>query len=1071
MSSNARYPFRPSEQERDPREAAWQVRAAPDTAYLGDQQPVPEASGGSGCLTVLKLGFVALLVVLVLALMGACGAVVAMAASIPSADELASLTLSQSTKIYDRNGGLLFEIFDPTSVSGGRRTVIPPEKIPTVLKQATIATEDPTFYTNPGVDWYGVVRAIYYDVRYQRALVGGSTITQQLVKNTLLTPEPTIQRKIREAALALAITQRYSKEQILALYMNTIFYGNLSYGIEAASMSYFKKDVGQLDLAEASLLAGLPQAPATYDPCENPDAALGRQKTVLDLMVKEGYISDQQASDAATEMDTTLHSDDFGTRCTKGIAIVAPHFVQYVREQLEEKYGPEVVNKGGLQVYTTLDPTMQSIAEQEAKKQVAAIKSHNVTDAALVAVNPQTGEIYAMVGSADFYDKSIDGQVNVATSLRQPGSSIKPVNYITALEKGWTPATPLLDISTAFPNGNQPPYIPVDYDGKEHGIVTLRTSLANSLNIPAVKTLYFVGVKDMIATAEKMGITSFQDPNRYGLSLTLGGGEVTLVELTGAYAVLANQGARAPLVSVNKIVDGQGHTVFDLQQNRPAPENVFDPRYAYLITNILSDNNARAMEFGANSALKISRTAAAKTGTTNDFKDNWTLGYTPELVVGVWVGNARNTAMRDVSGISGAAPIWHNVIERVYKEDDLFKGVAPHEFTIPPGLVRTTVCNESGLLPTDLCPNDHRHSEIFLAEQAPKDPDNVWVKVKIDKTNNLLANDNCPADIVGEQVFEKMPQDLVMPYNQVVKWANDHGIPQPPTQQSPCENQPTPQPTTASTNQVKITAPRDGSTVNGRIRVEGSADVPNLADFMVEIGQNDQWIKIGAGTNPVVNGVLALVDTRQAPDGPYVIRLTVSDNNGNRFEDRVQVNIDNQQETATPEPTRTPKPTSTPPPPSPTPGITPIGGVGPGTYGFKRPEIQYAGNWSATANFERSNQAGSTASLNVAGAQSFSVTIVTGPNRGIGNVLVDGNLVGSFDGFGQVSKGVVEGPYPLPDTGPHTITVQVTGSKNPLSNGIVLAFNNFIVSAGAMSFIVPSTAPEAALALSENPAP
>lgn len=1041
------------------------MRAAPDTAYLGDQMPVPEKASGSGCANgcarILKLGVAALLVLAALALMATCGVLAAMAASVPSADQLASLNLSQSTKIYDRNGGLLFEIFDQNSASGGRRTIIPPEKIPNVLKEATIATEDPTFYTNPGVDWYGVVRAIYYDVRYQRALVGGSTITQQLVKNTLLTPEPTIQRKIREAALALVITQRYSKDQILALYMNTIFYGNLSYGIEAASMSYFDKDLGQLDLAQASLLAGLPQAPATYDPCENPDAALGRQKVVLDLMVKQGYISDQQASDAAAEMDTTLHSDDFNNRCNKGIGIVAPHFVEYVRQQLEDRYGPDVVYKGGLQVYTTLDPTMQGIAEQEAKKQIAAIKKNNVSDAALVAANPQTGEIYAMVGSVDFYDKSIDGQVNVATSLRQPGSSIKPVNYISALEKGWTAATPLLDISTAFPNGSQAPYVPVDYDGKEHGIVTLRTSLANSLNIPAVKTLYFVGVKDMIATSQKMGITSFQDPNRYGLSLTLGGGEVKLVELTGAYAIFANQGERAPLIAVNKIIDGQGHTVFDLQQNRPATEKVFDPRYVYLITSILSDNNARTMEFGANSPLRLSRPAAAKTGTTNDFKDNWTLGYTPELVVGVWVGNARNTAMNNVTGITGAAPIWHNVMERVYKEDDLFKGIAPHEFTIPPGLVRATVCNESGLLPTDQCPPDHQHSEIFLSDHAPKDPDNVWVKLKIDKTNNLLANDKCPPDIVDERVFEKMPEDPVMPYDQVVAWANAHGIPQPPAQQSPCENQPAPPPTAPSTNQVKITAPRDGSTVNGHMKVEGTADVPDFAGFVVEIGQNDQWFRIGGGDNRVVNGVLAQVDTHAAPDGSYVVRLTASDNSGNHFQDQVQINIANQQETPTPEPTHTPRPTPTLPASTstPPPGITPSGGVGPGTYGFKRPEIQYSGPWTATANFERSTVAGSTASLSVVGAQSFSVTIVTGPNRGIATVLVDGNIVGTFDGYGQNQKAVVEGPYPLPDTGPHTITIAVSGSKNPLSKDIVVAFNNFIVTGGAMSFLAPNPSP------------
>jgi 1A family penicillin-binding protein len=1037
MKRNANLPVRSTEREAYSPDSTWQFRDAADTAYLGDQALQPEATRGSGCSSLLKWASLALTLVITLAVIAGCVTLVAVVGSIPSADQLASLPLDQSTKIYDRDGGLLFEIFDPNAANGGRRTTIPPEKIPTVLKQATTATEDPSFYTNPGVDWYGIVRAIYYDIRYQRALVGGSTITQQLVKNTLLSPEPTIQRKLREAVLAVAITQRYSKDQILALYMNTIYYGNLSYGIEAASMSYFKKDVSQLDLAEASLLAGLPQAPALYDPCDNPDAALERQKVVLDLMMKQGYVTESQASAASAETDSTVKSSDFGNRCNTGIGIVAPHFVEYVRQWLEEKYGPEIVYKGGLQVYTTLDPTMQKIAEDEAKKQIALIKKNNVTDASLVAASPQTGEIYAMLGSVDFFDKSIDGQVNVATSLRQPGSSIKPINYVTALQKGWTPATPLLDISTPFPNGNQPPYVPVDYDGKEHGIVNVRTALANSLNIPAVKTLYFVGVKDMIASAQKMGITTFNDPSRYGLSLTLGGGEVKLLELTGAYAVLANQGQRVPLAAVRKVVDGKGHTLYDLDQNRPAPQKALDPRHVYLITSILSDNNARALEFGVNSPLKLSRPAAAKTGTTNDFKDNWTLGYTPGLVVGVWVGNARNTAMRGVSGIAGAAPIWHNVMERVYKEDDLFKGIAPQDFPIPPGLVRATVCTESGLLPTDLCPPDHRRSEIFVAEQAPKEPDNVWVKLLIDKTNNLLANDKCPPDIVEARVFEKMPQDVVMPADQVAKWANDHGVPQPPTQASPCTNQPTPEPPAPSTNQVKITSPREGEKVSGRVRVEGTADVPNLSNFVVEIGQDDRWVRIGAGDNTVVDGVLALVDSHAAPDGPYVIRLTVLDKDGNRYEDQVQIIVENQPETPTPVPTKPPTATPTPKPGG--------GGVGPGTYDFKSPAIVYSSGWTKTASFARSSQQGATASLAVAGAQSVSMAFVTGPNRGKASVLVDGAVVDTIDLFSTAQGTLQKGPYALPDQGPHTITVQVTGQKNPLSRDDVVSISSFIV--------------------------
>lgn len=730
------------------------------------------------------LALVAFIVGLIV--VGVVGVYIVLAASLPSADELQASHLEQSTKIYDKNGGLLSEVFDP---QGGRRTNITPDKIPNDLKQATIATEDQSFYTNPGVDWRGITRAVYYDWRYHKIVTGGSTITQQLVKNMLLTPEPTFQRKIREAMLALEVTRRYPKDQILAMYLNSNYYGNLSYGVQAASQSYFHKDVDKLDLAEASLLAGLPQSPATYDPCSNPEAALTRQREVLTLMASQGFVDSKAIEAASSEMSTRLQDPSFASQsCTFKENPTAPHFVDYVREQLEEQYGTAVVYKGGLQVYTSFDPTIQKIVQDEAKKQVAALKGHNVSSAAVVVANPQTGEILAMLGSVDFFDKSIDGQVNVATSLRQPGSSIKPVNYVTAFEKGWTPATPILDISTTFPG--YPAYTPVDYDGKEHGIVNPRVALGNSLNIPAVKTLYFVTVPGMIATAQELGINTFTDPSRYGLALTLGGGEVKLVELTGAYAVFANAGKRAPLTPYHKIVDAQGQTVFDVSQQ--SSQQVLDPRYAYLITNILSDNNARTMEFGANSPLKTSRPSFAKTGTTTDFRDNWTLGGTPDLVIGVWVGNPRNEAMQDVTGISGAAPIWHNVLERVYAEDDQFKAIAPHDFPAPQGLVSATVCNESGMVPTALCPPDHRHNEIFLSEQAPHSQDNVWVRVKIDKTNNLLANDRCPAAIVEEKVFEKMPQDPVLPYEKVVAWANAHGIPQPPLQQSPCTGTGTP---------------------------------------------------------------------------------------------------------------------------------------------------------------------------------------------------------------------------------------------------------------------------------------
>ncbi len=723
---------------------------------------------GMGCLPViagiLLLLFVGFIVLIGFVIAGTLSVYSALASSLPPADQLANIHVDQSTKIYDRNGDLLYEVVAPTS---GRRTILQPEQIPEIIKQATIATEDPSFYTNSGIDPSALVRVLYY-AQSKGTVIGGSTITQQLVKNTLLTPEATLERKIREAMLSIQITQKYPKEQILALYLNTNNYGNLAYGIQAASQSYFKKDVGELDLAEATLLAGLPQQPAIYDPCQNPEAALNRQKIVLGLMLKQGYVDAKQSDAASDEMKKRLLSKVFTTNCTAEVGTTSPHFVAYVRQVLEEKYGPEALYRGGLQVYTTIDPAMQRIAEDEARKQIDSLKGKHVSDAAVVAMNPRTGEIYAMLGSVDFFDKSIDGQVNVATRLRQPGSSIKPINYVTALKRGWTLATPILDAPAKFPNGNEPPYVPINYDKKFHGIVNVRTALANSLNIPAIKTLYFVGVPEMMDTAQSMGITTLRDPSRYGLSLTLGGGEVQLVELTGAYSVFANQGQRVPFTPFRKIIDGQGRTIFDVESNPTPPIKVLDPRYAYLMTSVLSDNNARAPEFGLDSPLKLSRPAAAKTGTTNDFRDNWTMGYTPELVVGVWVGNKDNSQMQDVSGISGAAPIWHNFMERVYKEVAPFKSVAPHAFPIPSGLVQGVVCNESGLLAGPGCPPKSRHTEIFLAEQAPKEYDKFWGG----GWGNL-----CVPKFPDGELSDKAKAAL-QSYEEQVKWATAHNLPQ-----------------------------------------------------------------------------------------------------------------------------------------------------------------------------------------------------------------------------------------------------------------------------------------------------
>jgi len=814
------------------------------------------------------------------------------AQTLPAPESLASYTQAQSTKILDRNGELLFEIFDPNA---GRRTVVPNDKIPLVLKQATIATEDPTFYTNSGVDLRGIARAVYYLVTTGKPSAGGgSTITQQLVRNTLITAEPTLERKIREAILAIEITRRYSKDQILNLYLNTISYGNLASGIEAASTTYFGKHADALTLPEASLLAGLPQAPAFWDPCENPDAALRRQRAVLDLMANAGYVQRDQIDSIAATTAKEISSKEFDQRCAQLVSINAPHFVTYVRQLLEEQYGPEVVYKGGLQVTTTLDIKLQRIAEEEARKQIAALKGKNVTNASLVALNPKTGEILAMLGSVDFTNKQIDGQVNVALSARQPGSSIKPLNYVTAFEKGWTPATVISDVKTIFPIPGQPDYVPENYDQREHGLVNIRTALASSFNIPAVKTLQFVTVQGMIDTSRSFGITTFRNASNYGLSLTLGGGEVKLLELTSAYGVFDNSGLRVPPSPFLKITDPTGRTLFDLQKTPPKGTRVVDPRYAYQITSILSDVNARAPGFGTGSVLKLSRPAAAKTGTTNDWRDNWTMGYTPDLVAGVWVGNANNTEMEHISGVTGAGPLWHNFMERA------LAGKPVQDFVVPPGMVRIDVCDESGLLVTDLCPSDHRHSEIFLAEQAPTQPDNVWQKIKIDRTNNLLGSDLCP-DLVDEKIFAVYPPEMR-------QWAIDHNIPQPPTDQSPnCPLPNGPVPTPGVQPVMAISSPHDGDVLRGVAPIVGTVQMPDFDHYIVQIGfgfDPQNWIQIASGTSPVQDNVLATWDTTRFADGAYTIRVEMADRSGKAYGGRVKVYVGNIP-TATPRPSWT----------------------------------------------------------------------------------------------------------------------------------------------------------------------
>ncbi len=642
---------------------------------------------------------------------------------IPSTTRIDKTNYPQSTNIYDRNNKLLYSIYVSKN-----QTFVPISKIPNDLKNATIAIEDKDFYRHGAIDPRGIARAIYSTILKQE-VQGGSTITQQLVKNSLLTPSRTITRKIKEIILSFVVESIYSKNKILEMYLNQVSYGGTAWGVAAASQVYFDKPVEKLNLAECAFLAGLPEAPSLYSPFgSHPELGRQRQIKILKKMQEQKYITAKQEKDAENYPLKFFRLPD---------QIRAPHFVFYVKDLLVQKYGQKIVEQGGLNVVTSLDLDTQKFAEDTVATEVAKLKDYNVSNGASLVTNPATGEILAMVGSHDYFDTQHDGNVNITISQRQPGSSIKPINYAVGLLKGYTAATPLIDQPICFPNPNGKPYCPVNYDGKFHGVVQVRFALGNSLNIPAVKMLKLNGVEDMIATASAMGITTFKDPSRYGLSLTLGGGEVTMVDMATAFGVFANQGYRIDLHPILKVTDSNGKVLEEYKAPKSPifGKKVLPPEVTYIISHILLDNNARSIEFGDYSPLNINGLPiSVKTGTTNDFRDNWTIGYTSKNLVAVWVGNNDNKPMNGlVSGITGAAPIWHKIMQHLVENK-------PPEWPIKPdNVIDRQVCTVSGLLPQDGPDKCATRTEYFIKGTEPKTTDPGKQKVLIDKSTNDLA--------------------------------------------------------------------------------------------------------------------------------------------------------------------------------------------------------------------------------------------------------------------------------------------------------------------------------------------
>ncbi|MBI2008559.1 PBP1A family penicillin-binding protein, partial [Candidatus Amesbacteria bacterium] len=630
-----------------------------------------------------------------------------------------------------------------------RRTPVGLDQVPMVLRQATIAIEDKSFYKHQGFDPLGIFRALFRTVVYSR-LEGGSTLTQQLVKNVLLTSQRTLSRKVKEFILTLQVEQKYKKDEILQMYLNEAPYGGTAWGVEAASEMYFGKPVDKVNLPEAAILAGLPQSPSAYSPYVG-DEYIGRAEAVLRRMREDGYISKDEEEVAKATLPKVEISTQSGL-------LRAPHFVFYVRNRLIERYGERAVEQGGLRVTTTLDLDLQEAAQKAVTEEIAKVKHLKITNGAAVVEDVNNGQILAMVGSRGWSDPDYDGKYNVTTASRQPGSAIKPVVYVTGLRKGYTAATLLMDTRTSFPGGDKPEYIPENYDGKYHGPMLVREALGSSINVPAVKMLAMVGVKDMLQMGYDMGFTTLNPTvdmlKRVGLSMALGGGEIRLLDMVSAYGAFGNNGVRVEPVAILKVTDSDGKI---LEEWRGGPKNqVLDPREAFIISSILSDAKARELTFGTRSALAIGGTTiAVKTGTTNDKRDNWTVGWTAGgRIAGVWVGNNDNTSMLQVaSGVTGAAPIWRRIIQAAIKD------IPNKDFVRPEGMVEMEVDAVSGYPAHDDFP---ARKEYFIGGTEPVGDDPIHKMIKVCKGEGKLAT---PTDVGsgnydGKEAFYFSESDL-----------------------------------------------------------------------------------------------------------------------------------------------------------------------------------------------------------------------------------------------------------------------------------------------------------------------
>jgi penicillin-binding protein 1C len=883
-------------------------------------------------LRAALVGLIVIVAGIAFTVIGAALGYTSIANDLPAPTELATRASTfETARIFDRNGSQLYALVDPNA---GNRTRVTLDQISSHLINATIATEDARFYQNPGFDPVGIARAVWQAAREREFVSGASTITQQLVRAVLLEEdertERTFRRKLREIILAAELSRTYEKDVVLELYLNEIYYGNLAYGIEAAAQTYFDKSAADLNLAEATLLAGLPQAPALWDPYTAPRQAIGRQWEVLGLMMDANFITLDQAQAALNEANL------FIDRMTPPVTIIRhPHFSITVLQQAEVLLGAQSIYRGGLRIHTTLDPAAQQLAEETVLANKSHIASFGANNASLVAVRPGTGEILALVGSVDFDDEEIDGQVNMALAARSTGSAIKPLVYLTAMEQGWTPATLIWDVPTQFPDGVNPPYEPKNYDDDFHGPLRLRPALGNSYNIPAVKALEFVGVCDFVANMQKLGLASLKDegcqevgqPRNYGLALSLGGGEISPLEMAGAFSTLANQGQFLAPFAISRIENRQGEVLFEQAAIAANQSLVVRAEHAYLLSHILSDNDARQPEFGPNNNLVIQgHRAAAKTGTSgttvSDVKDAWTIGFTPHVVTAVWVGNTLPDPIgRGASGYQVASPIWNSFMTQYLAEKPQM------DFVRPPGIAEVEICADSGTRPGPGC--DNRRLELFAQDQLPLESDSDFVqKVPVDLWTNLRATEACVGSVFEAGFFTLLVSggDVVLERERTVarrwleetgagrNWAGRRNIGLPlqlPPTESCDENTPRPE--------VDISQPASGTDIIDTIEVHGTVKGPNFGGFQVEYGVSHDPLGWGVvqerQPNQIDNGLLAMWDTSSIIDyGPVTVRVIIygPDNRYTAEDDPVSIEYRVLLTLLEPTPTPTPTPTQTP---------------------------------------------------------------------------------------------------------------------------------------------------------------